>query len=222
MAIAKVQFGPAVFASVSATTLTLPSGTTAGNLLVASLWTPSTGNTISGPSGWARAAGPQAATYAGTVEIWYLKNCGAGLTTFAFTITGSSIGLEGCMSEWSGADTVAPLDKNNSGQGASSTTTVASVSGAAAGALAITNFIQEFAGDTFTPGGSYLLIGGDTSGNLAGDWVSDYLLNTPSSQTETETSSGANPWAWAVATFAPPSGGGNPQAPLLGRNPLFF
>lgn len=214
MAIAKVQIGT-LGSGVGSAALTLPAVSTVHNLIVACVRTDSTANTIGAPSGWAKVVGQDATSW-GTqldhLETWYLKDCPGSISSYTFTITGSA-NIEGSVSEWSGADTVNPLDQFNNGTAAAGLTATASLTGAASGVLAITNWAQEFAGNSFTPGGGWANLSGDQTGFLAGDWTSDYILNQgPGSVSELETSNGSDAWVWIIATFAPPGSGGGATA----------
>jgi hypothetical protein len=131
MAIANVQ-GPALVTSATGNVTPTLAATTAGNLLVAVLM--GTGNiTFSTPANWQQAV---AIGLAGQrIEIWYLKNCPAGQTSFAFTSTNSESAGE--VSEYSGADTVAPLDVTGTANGTTSYVTVSTSASAASGDLGV-------------------------------------------------------------------------------------
>jgi hypothetical protein len=118
--------------------VTLGSGITLGNLVVAAVACGSNNTTITGPSGWTQATINQPAGASATIEtsIWYLiVDAGhAGQTSFTFTFS-SSHSMYICISEWSATNgwQASPVDKTANGDTSGSpTTSTTIVSGTAA------------------------------------------------------------------------------------------
>ena len=142
------------YQTVSVATITPAFGqaTTAGNLLVA--WLSGNGTatiTVSG-SGWT--SGIQAHGTFDTAAIFYKPNCGAGETAPTFTLTAATK-FNGRVAEFSGANTVSPLEKTGTTVVNASPTSPqvvnASAADAASGNLVLaTAHIRDTATDTTT------------------------------------------------------------------------
>jgi hypothetical protein len=108
--------------------VTLGSGITLGNLVVAAVACGSNNTTITGPSGWTQATINQPAGASATIEtsIWYLiVDAGhAGQTSFTFSFS-SSHSMYICISEWSATNgwQASPVDKTANGDTSGSPTT---------------------------------------------------------------------------------------------------
>ena len=210
--IAKVQDSAVATGTAGTVTATYPAATTAGNLLVATVAYAGVTPGFSAPTGWVRAVSK--ASTLGETEIWYYANNPGGITSVAFTFTsGVAAGLE--VSEFSGADKVAPLDRTGSTSTSSATTVTVSTSAAtvAAGELVVTSFAQSYSTTTssitFTPASGWTNLGNGLISTLAGK-TSDHKLNVAAGTiSELETSSKAGSWAAAIATFKVACTGGS-------------
>ena len=189
-------------------TVTLPAGTKAGDLLVATVQEQGVaGGQPSAPAGWTKIEDSE---FAGGTSIWYSKNVAGGLTSFQFsTATSSKVFV--AVSEWSGADPGAPLDVHAHGsQSGPSLQATASAAGATAGELAITAFTeQNTTGNYFTPGGAWTALASNNnfgSGNITSGVTDRQIAAANGTVSETETSSAAptgSNWDWIIATFKP-------------------
>lgn len=92
--------------------------TTAGNLLVGICAGQATALfTVTGPTGWVEAVDLNSAANNMRASLWYKLNCGAGETAPTFNGSGN---VRCNVAEFSGADTVSPLDQIGSVTGTSS------------------------------------------------------------------------------------------------------
>jgi hypothetical protein len=199
--ITNIQTGPEVQVGSGNVTATLPAASASGNLLIVTLVGGSNVSPFAGPAAWTRAASAGQAGD-GEVEIWYLANSAAGVTSAAFT-SGSNTSIAQ-MSEWAGAATSSPLDKTGSatvGANAASSTVSTSAADASAGDLGITS--NTWTGGNFGSGAGWSTMYHDNAIASA----SDFRLALPAAvASETVTSTSSTLWADAIATFKPGPG----------------
>ncbi len=195
--IANVQTGPEVKPANGNVTATLPVASAAGDLLIATVVGGNNVAPFTGPAGWTRAAST-GQTGDGEVEIWYLPDSPAGVTSATFTsASGVSIGQ---LSEWRGA-AAAPLDGSGTATSAvtvASTTVSTITADATAGDLGIT--AATWTSGNFTSGAGWSTLYHDNPIASA----SDSQLGLPAAvASEIVTSTAATLWAGAIATFSP-------------------
>ncbi|MCU1389605.1 MAG: hypothetical protein JWL72_2943 [Ilumatobacteraceae bacterium] len=209
-AVALVQKGPRVTGSGTSFTMTLPSGSTAGDLLVATIEDVN-GNcgsdTFAGPTGWVRAVSTCRGSV-GPVEIWYRPNTPAAVTSVVFSTGSSGANIVAQLSEFSGVSLSSPLDKTGTIDNPSSSTSLSvSTSGnvAAPNELAVTLYATSSGLSSFTPGSGWTSL---TSAPGSG-YSSDYKMNPTSGAVASEavTSNPQTSWAAAIATFLPACSG---------------
>lgn len=201
--IAKVQSGPESAAQRHFVTATLPAASQAGNLLVATTNSLNTATKFVATAGWVAAAQITRAG-SGRSEIWYYPNNPGGINSITFTINPANIDTVAQISEWSGVATVAPLDQTGTASLTTRTSATISTAGATAQAneLVITadGFNKGVAGQTFTPGASWIGLSSDTTNGFA----SEYRLDLPAAvASETMTGNPTTVWSLAIATFKP-------------------
>ena len=202
--VALVQKGTLATGSGASITVTLPAGSTAGDLLVAAIADTNSGcasDTFSAPAGWVKASHACRGGN-GPVELWYLANASAGITSVVFNTGSSGANMRGQLSEWSGVATSSVLDQTGtSNTGTTSTTLSVSTSGAIAstGELAITAFETSAGLSSFSPGSGWISVRSDTSGGFD----HDYEIGPASGSTLTEsiTSNPQTSWGGVIATF---------------------
>jgi hypothetical protein len=206
-AIVKVQAGTYLSQAASTSiTPTLTTASTAGNMLAAVIAT-GANTTVTAPAGWVKAAGVFTAGV-GTTQIWYEPNNPGAITSVHFTLSASDTAVAQ-LSEWSGIESVSPLD----GSATATQTTAATTATVAATALdpnelAITSFGASTGagGNTFTPGSGWLNL---MPAHSVSD-TADYQIGVGSgSVSETETATTSAKWATAIATFFGSCGGGS-------------
>jgi RHS repeat-associated protein len=189
-------------------TVTLPAATVAGDLLVATVQEQAVdGAGATAPANWVKIEDSE---FKGGTSIWYLKNAPGGLTSFQFT-SGAANKMFVEVSEWSGADTLSPLDVHAYGSLAGpSLTATASVAGATGGELAVTAFTEQGAtGNTFTRSGVWSNLGSNANfgaGNLASGTTDYETVPATGLISELATSSAApagSNWDWVIASFKP-------------------
>ena len=114
MTIAWVQSqGTAASGNTSSLTATITNPSTAGNLIVAVVVTGGTSGTLSLPdANWATALTETRNTNQ-TLTIAYLKNCAGGVSSYNFSNSVSN-GFAVALAEFSGIDTLSPLDQTAS------------------------------------------------------------------------------------------------------------
>ncbi len=193
---ASVQTG----AEATGTTSVAPSlgaGSTAGNLLVATVVSPDATTAFTGPAGWTLAA---RASLAGTGagEIWYRAGAPAGTTTATWS-DAAATAIEAQMSEFSG---VSALDVTGTvtAAAASLTATAATASATATpGELAVTVF-QGAGGSnpSFISGAGWTNMVTDRGNRYVGDYQ---FQAAAGAESETMTSSKTVTWAGVIAAF---------------------
>lgn len=200
--VSSVQIGPVAFAASGGSVApTLPSASSKGTLLVATLTCDSTTATLGAPTGWSLAV--TGTGFATCSSIWYLANNGGGITTVTFTSSNSGA-LAVQLSEWSG---VTSFDQTGSASTSSATTSVTvstSAALAAGGELGITTFGQATGQQqliTYTPATGWTALG-STTGTTRTHYTADYRIGVgPGTVSESVTSSMAATWSGAIATF---------------------
>ncbi len=210
-AIAKLQTGTEATGTGNSISPTLPSASTAGNLLVAVLANGNTfsSNAFSGPSGWTNATGIWQSGN-GRVEIWYRANNPGGITSATFTVGNSGGAIIGELTEWSGVAISSPLDKVGTNTSGSSTSSTVSTSAATtlANDVGITAFTTSFAPSSFSAGASWSHLFSDTSRGMVADFGLNLSVAT-ASETESAGFPSSGNWADAIATFKPACAGGS-------------
>ncbi len=202
-AISNVQTGPEANVGGGNVTATMAAGSTAGDLLVVTLVGGNNVSPFTGPAAWTRVVSVGQAGD-GEVEVWYIANSGAGVTSAAFT-SGSSTSLAQ-MSEWRGVATVAPVDRIGTATAAANVTnTTVSTVGAdtSAGDLGIT--ATTWTSGTLSSSAGWSTLYHD-NGTASG---SDFQLALPAAvASEKFTSTAATLWADVIVTFKPGAASG--------------
>jgi hypothetical protein len=214
-AIALVQSGSVAFQGTPlTTTATLPAGTTAGDLLVATIQDLNgecASNTYSAPAGWVKAtsvcrpnSGPA------PTQIWYDANVSAGINSVVFNNTSNGARSAIKLTEWSGVAKFNPLDQTgtaSSSAGSNTLTVTTAGNPAVGGELAVTLFSTSQGLTGFTPGTGWTRLLTDPGDGLE----SDYLTNPPSGSqlSETMTTNPGSTFGAVIATFEPACSGGS-------------
>lgn len=194
---AQVQAGSDLVVASGNVTPTLPAASTGGNLLVF------TGRNNSGsaagfaaPAGWTRAARIRLAA-SGWSEIWYYANNPGGISSAAFTSTGTS--AVGQLSEYSGLNASTPLDASGTVTATSVNNATVSSTGSTTqiGELVIAVFNTSSAG-TFTSPSGWTHIGNDGANKYLADYM---VLGSTAIASEKVTYSVSASWSAAIATF---------------------
>jgi hypothetical protein len=214
---AKLQTGSVISTSSQTITLTLPSPSTAGTLLVATFGADG-GDRGSTPAGWTKAAvggdtfvGNQAAVY------FYANNPG-GISSQAFSFPGSGW-MAGQLTEWTGIATASSLDvatPNSTYTSSSASTYPVTAPSATADTdeLAVSVWQQTEASastDSFTPGTGWTNIGSTGSVSKTDHYTADFLtgVNAATTVAETQAASHAGTWEAAIVTFKDACTGGS-------------
>jgi hypothetical protein len=212
--IANVQTGPEVTTGSATVTATIPLGSTAGNLLLVTIVGGNNVSPFTGPAGWTKAASI-GQNGDGEVEIWYLANASAGVTSAAFT-SGSSTSIAQ-MSEWRGVATVSPVDRtgtSNASSNTASSTVSTSAADTSSGDLGIT--VTTWTSGNFSSSAGWSTMYHDNGIAAA----SDYQLGLPAAvASETMSSSSSTLWANAITTFKP---GGTAAGSVLDPGFYYF
>ena len=211
---ALVQTGSVVTSATTSVTLTLSTGSTSGNLLIATIVGWGSSNNVSGPAGWTSGVQTSGGLSRRTAILYYASNSG-GITSAAFTFGSGTTFIAGQISEWSGMGTSTPIDVTNRANNGSGTSLNVSSGGNTtieANEIAVTAFQEDFSSATtatFTPGASYTNFGntGATSGTTlyTAEYETGLASGASPSETETSTVSATVGWLGAIATFAPPA-----------------
>ena len=199
-AIANRQIGARIGPVKHFITPTIPLGSLAGSLLVATINAEETPNKFTAPANWVEAAQVDIAG-AGRSEIWYLPvafNLG-GVTSAKFTITPATINADAQLTEWTGPTA---LDQTGTATNAGSLSATVATAGATtqAAELVITadGFNKGVVGQTFASGAGWNNIASDTANGFA----SEYRLDLPAAvASETVTGAPSTPWSLSIATF---------------------
>jgi hypothetical protein len=210
------QVGPEVGPATKNITPTLAAASTAGTLLVATIWsqTSASQKPFTGPGApWVQAVTAFQDGAAHT-DIWYYPNNPGGITSATWGVSPASINAFGQMTEWNGVAAAAPLDQTGSitisSQVKNATVTTAGAM-SAANELVITNvgFAPQGAGNTYTSGPGWATLVNDADDGFA----SEDRVNLPAgTASETVSYTSDTTWAAVIATFKPSGGGGSPSA----------
>jgi hypothetical protein len=198
-------------------TLTLPSASTAGTLLVATVVSGGDTSSISGPVGWTRAVEGGNDPYLYEADIYYYVNNPGGITTAKFSDGGDSSFIEGQITEWSGMATATPVNVTKgagTSSSASSFTVTPTSSTADTDELGIAVFeehLSSAATNTFTPGGSWSNLGSTGATSTTDHYVGASWLpiNVSVTATASESATQSGKWVGAVATFKDACTGGS-------------
>jgi hypothetical protein len=205
--ITKLQVGALARTTTASVVPALPSASTAGTLLVATLASQKNGTFGGAPTGWVRAV--RVSQLNSDAEIWYYPNNPGGISTASFTNSGASVNA-GQLSEWSGVATGAPFDQSGSTTVTLAGTTATPATSAAttvAGELAVTAAAQYIAlpsTATYTPGAGWVNLGNSGATSSSYQYTADYRTGVAAGTvSETITSSQSGLWSAVVATFKP-------------------
>jgi hypothetical protein len=207
-AIANVRTGSVVSSSGNSLAVTMSSGSTAGDLLVATISSDNGSATFSGPSGWVQGPNVGVGGNSGRAEIWYYANNPGGISSATFTTSGATL-VAGQLSEWSGVATSSPLDASGTNTTTGATNITVSTSGAptVTGGVGITSFdlaMGKSQNITFTPGSGWSNLGSNGSTSPTNAYTADYKLSVGTSTvSEQETANKAWDWAATIAVFKP-------------------
>jgi len=197
--VSNVQIGSMAFiANGGSVTATLPTASSSGTLLVATVTCDLTTATVGAPSGWSLAI--TGTGFANGSSIWYANQGGVSSATFTSS-NGGAIAAQ--LSEWSG---VTKVDQTGTASTPSATASVTvSTSGAltAGGELAVTTYGQATGQQsliTYTPGAGWTALGATATTRM--HYTADYRVGAgPGAISETVTSSVAATWVAVIATF---------------------
>lgn len=168
MAYARVGAMGTVASGSATVTPSFAQATTAGNLLIGWVSSDGTATITTSSSGWskARSVGGQ-----GQPSIFYKQNCSAGETAPTFTATSGT--LSSALAEFSGGDTVSPVDQTGGNGGLSSPVVgVCAAADVAAGELFVTTLVSVSSkAETVTTSDTYNN-GATPTGNLNNDATS--------------------------------------------------
>lgn len=206
MAISLVQKAKSGVGSGTSVTVTLPGGTTAGNMLVAVLMSDASDtDTFTPPAGWALAVAHGFNGIGAIVAVYYLANCSAGSTSFAFTRGSGGFPFSALVAEYSGLATTSPLDKTATGDGTSGAGSAGSITTTQADELLI--FAVNFdATATVTAGSSMTLEDSLQNSGSTTAWEQRILTATGTYSPTMSQSTGAG-WTAVQASFKAASGG---------------
>ena len=218
------KFGPARKDVIPA----LPVASTAGTLLVVTIWSELNGaqKAFSPPNANWKEVGA-GAFLAGTVhvDIWYYPNNPGGILNADFGVSPASINAEAQMTEWNGVLAAAPLDTSGSVT-ISIPTKTPTVSTAANLSQANELVITEFGFATGGPGNVYTAGAGWTGlvNDAANGYASDYRTGLPAGARASETPSYTNDstWAGVIAAFKPSGAGGAVAGAVLDPGFYYF
>jgi hypothetical protein len=110
--ILNLQTGTLATSTSGSVTASLPSASTAGTLLVATLTNKTNTIAFTAPTGWTQAVTANNAC-CGRTDIWYYVNNPGGITSATFTATSGTTSAQ--ISEWNGIVASSPVDQTGSG-----------------------------------------------------------------------------------------------------------
>jgi len=207
-AIVQLQVGTLATGTTGNVTPTLPSASTAGTLLVATLTNKTPGNVWTAPSGWVSAIlGNNGCC--GRVQIWYYANNPGGITSAAFTSAGGTVA--GQLSEWNGVASSSPVDQTGSQNHASGSSFTVQSSGnvAQAGELGIAVWQNSGTGATSqTATSPWAHLFNDLTQNRVADYSIGLTTGAKASNTESFTPNLSS--MAAIATFRAAACSGGP------------
>jgi hypothetical protein len=198
-------------------TLTLPSASTAGTLLIATVVAGGDTSPITGPAGWTRAIEGGNDPYLYEADIYYYVNNPGGITTAKFSDSNDSSFIEGQITEWSGMANATPVNVTK-GSGTSSSVSSFTVTPTSSTAdtdeLGIAVFEEHLASantNSFTPGGSWSNLGSTAATSTTDHYVGAtwHPINVSVTATASESAGQSGAWVGAVATFKDACTGGS-------------
>jgi hypothetical protein len=138
------------------------------------------------------------------IRIWYVKNCKAGANTLS--VTNGSGHLQASVVEYSGCDTVNPLDQITSSDATGSGTTAASpsITPTKSGCLIISTGSNSTTNTPSITAGSGYMLRSTSSSNSC---IEDQVQSVAAPITGTLTYSGSVNWIQGVASFLPAQAG---------------
>ncbi len=198
--VVQIQQGSLAESNNGSLTVTLPSASTAGTLLVAAVSNEHlTSAPFSGPAGWTKAV-TFFDTHDGTAEIWYYVNNPGGITSATFTASSGTDLMAGEISEWNGMLTASVLDKTGTKhQGSATTATVTTANLTASNELGVTSWVGNTAVTSFAPGSGWTSLYSDPPNTVFADYKTGLASGAPAS--ETVTSNPKTDWVGVIATF---------------------
>jgi hypothetical protein len=163
------------------------------NLTVSSL----SDNAAGGTNTYTDALNDQVATGNGWKAVnWYVKNCKSGATTVTIQLSGTPTFGEAFVEEWSGIDTVSPLDQKNKATASSNSPSSGNVTTTIASELAWGYIIPN--SGTLTVGSSWI----KATQNAGGGDLSEYqILTSTSTLAATATRTPTDAWTAQIVTF---------------------
>jgi hypothetical protein len=182
--IVNLQTGSLATGTAGSVTPMLPSASTAGTLLVATLTNKTAANAFSAPAGWT-SAGVANNACCGRVQIYYYANNPGGITSGAFTSSGGTVA--GQLSEWNGVLTSSPLDQTGSGNHASGASFAISTTGnlAASNELGIAVYQNSGTGATSqTAANPWVHLFNDLTQNRVADFATGLASGAKATDTE--------------------------------------
>lgn len=196
-----VQGAVGTSVSASSTSVSFNTSNSAGNLIVVGVaWDPTVAiSSVTDGQGniYAVAAGPTIGTsLSGNVETFYAKNIRAGTNTVTIKLTGVAYFLDAYIQEYSGVDTVAPLDAATGAAGHGT----AGTSGPAATTVAndLLFGICSDAGSAPTAGAGF------TVRSLADNVMTEDMIGVaPGTYSLTVSINGSFDWVCQMAAFKP-------------------
>lgn len=141
-------------ASGGTLTVSKPTGTLSGDVMLASITVVTNTSTVTAPAGWVLVQSVNQTTGNTSRLYTYYKVAGAAEpASYAWTFTGANVGTVGGIASFTGVDTTSPIDVSTSQTTASSTShTAPSITTTVAGDMLVT--IHSFASSrTWTPPG---------------------------------------------------------------------
>lgn len=213
MAVALVKAG-AVGIGTTSVTPAFGQATTAGNLLLAHI--ANDGNTsaiATTATGWTQAGQAHATGVSQRAALFYKPNCGASETAPTFTGAGANH-VHAVLSEWSGANTSAPLDQTGTATGTATPLTVtASGTDGGTGRLVTAAYgwnttTSVAASETDSTGFAQLVADAASGSQHLGSPYSVTVTTGSAADTNTETESGGTVAVTAavIASFKPAAG----------------
>jgi len=206
-AIANVRIGSVATSSSSSLAVTMSAGSTAGDLLVATI-SSNSASAFSGPSGWVQGPTVSATgTNPGRAAVWYYPNNPGGISSATFTTTSATV-MAGQLSEWSGVATSSPLDASGTATNTSATSITVSTTGAptTTGGVGIAAFdlaMNKSQSITFTPGTGWTTLGSNGT-TVTNAYSANYKLNNGTSVvSEAEGSNKSGDFSATMAVFKP-------------------
>ena len=193
-----VQVGTKASSTTGTAAATLPSNSTAGNLLVAMVACDTAGFSQTAPTNWLQAS---ISSFNRNVVIFYYPNTVGGQSSFSF-VTSSGGGIVAEVMELGPGD----LDVKANGAASNGATATATVGSALAGGFAVALFAKGAAGETFTVPGAWTSALNLNASPLAASSAEGDYNASPGSGTvsELQTSSGTTTsWDWVIAVFKP-------------------